>query len=56
MDDIIANARFDDTLASYETFFDHQWAKNIGNLVAGTKLESPVDFLRMHWKFVAMPT
>lgn len=53
MDDIIAKVRFDDRLASYETFFDHQWAKDIRKLVSGTRLEPPVDSLTFHWKSVA---
>ena len=53
MDDIIANIRYDPRLASYKTFFDHQWAKDIRKLVSGTKLEPPVDSLTFHWKSVA---
>ena len=53
MDEIIAHVRVDDRLASYETFFDHQWAKDIRKLASGTKLAPVVDSLTFHWKSVA---
>lgn len=53
MGDVIANIRIDERLESYRTFFDHQWAKDILKLVAGTKLEPQVDSLTIHWKSVA---
>jgi hypothetical protein len=53
MAEIIAHVRVDSELASYQTFFDHQWAKDIHKLVRNTKLMPVVDSLTLHWKSVA---
>jgi hypothetical protein len=34
----------------YKTFFDHDWARRLDELVAETKLTSPVFSLCMYWK------
>src|SRR5262245_27359891 len=34
----------------YKTFFDHGWARQLDELVAGTKLASPAFSLCMYWK------
>jgi hypothetical protein len=53
MDRLIANIRIHERLDSYSSFFDHDWVQRITALVAGTKMESPVDTLGMHWKAAA---
>jgi hypothetical protein len=53
MDDIIANVHVDDQLAPYRTFFDHQWASEIVELVSDTKLVPVVASLALHWKSIA---
>ena len=45
--------RIDDRFDSYATFYDHEWARQIDALVAGTKLAEPVLTLGLNWKSAA---
>jgi len=53
MSKVIAKIGIDEQLESYRTFFDGQWADDIFEVVAGTRLEPEVDLLVVHWKSVA---
>ena len=54
MSDIdIKHVQIDNRLKPYRTFFDHEWARRIGHLASGTRLDEPVFSLRMAWKSVA---
>jgi len=52
-DDLIQHVRIDDCLKSYRTFFDHDWARRIGDLASGTVLDEAVFALGITWKSVA---
>lgn len=41
--------RVDDQLDEYRPFFDHQWAAEIEQLAAGSKLAEPVFTLHVNW-------
>ena len=43
----------DERLESYKTFFDHDWARRIMDLAAGTKLDDCVFSLCVNWKAAA---
>lgn len=45
--------RIDNRLASYTTFFDHEWARKLGDLVAKTKIDDASFALCMAWKSAA---
>lgn len=51
--EIIQQIRIDDRLDSYQTFFDHPWARQLSALVSGTKLEEPAWSLCVAWKSAA---
>jgi hypothetical protein len=43
----------DECLESYKTFFDHDWARRIMDVTAGTKLDDCVFSLCVNWKAAA---
>lgn len=42
--------RFDGNLDSYESFFDFEWAENLGRISQNTKLDSPAFELSASWR------
>jgi hypothetical protein len=52
-DEIIENIRFDDRLESYESFYDHDWAKKFDALTRGTPLAKQAGSLGANWKAAA---
>lgn len=45
--------RIDDNMDSYQSFFDHEWSRNIEKISQSTKLEEPAFDLSATWKGIA---
>ncbi len=55
MIDEVGNIRIERMRSSYASFYDHEWSLKMIGLASGTKLETPVDTLLVHWKACAKP-
>jgi hypothetical protein len=50
---IAKNIKCDHCLESYQSFFDHPWAKSLAGYVAGSSMEEPATSLLVSWKAAA---
>ena len=49
----LTNIKLDPRIVAYKTFFDHGWAREISDLVHGTKFHDPIVSLCVNWKSIA---